>query len=43
MHRYYDLIGTVKVKLEKNSRFFSFMHATNFDKHFPGIGLRPAS
>ena len=33
----------VKVKFEQNSKIFSIMHATDFDKHFPGIDLSPPS
>ena len=31
--------GTVKLKFEENSRPLLIMHATDFDKHFPGIDL----
>ena len=43
IHRYYVSNGTVKVKLEENSRPLSITHATDFDKHFPGIDLSPPS
>ena len=41
--RSYVSNGTVKVKLEENSRPISITHATDFDKHFPGIDLSPPS
>ena len=43
IHNYYVSNGTVKVKLEENSQPISIMHATDFDKHFPGIDLGPPS
>ena len=41
--RSYVSNGTVKVKLEENSRPISIKHATDFDKHFPDIDLSPPS
>ena len=41
IHSCYVSNGTVKVKLEENSRPISFTHATDFDKHFPGIDRSP--
>ena len=41
IHSYYVSNGTVKVKLEENSRPISITHTTDFDKHFPGIDLSP--
>ena len=37
---YYVSNCTVKVENEENSQSLSVTHATDFDKHFPGIGLR---
>ena len=39
IHSYYVSNGTVKVKLEENSQPISITHASDFDKHFPGIDL----
>ena len=39
IHSCYVSNGTVKVKLEENSRPLSIMHAIDFEKHFPGIDL----
>ena len=41
IHGYYASNGTMKVRLEENSRPISIMHATDFDRHFPGIDLSP--
>ena len=43
IHSYYASNGTVKEKLEENSRPISITHGTDFDKHFPGIDLSPPS
>ena len=43
IHSYYVSNDTVKVKLEQTSRPFSITHATDFDKHFPGIDLSSPS
>ena len=43
IHSYYVSNGTVKVKLDENRRPISITHATDFDKHFPGIDLSPPS
>ena len=43
IHSYYVSNGTMKVKLEENSRPISITHATDFDKNFPGITLSPPS
>ena len=43
IHSYYVSNGTVKVKLEENSRPISISHATDFNKHFPGIDLNQPS
>ena len=39
IHSYYVSNGTVKVKLQENSRPLTIMDATEFDKHVPGIAL----
>ena len=39
IHSCYVSNGTVKVKLEENSRPLSIMHTIDFEKHFPGIDL----
>ena len=41
IYSYYVSNGTVKVKLQENSGPISTTHATDFDKHFPGIDLNP--
>ena len=43
IHNYYVSNGTMKVKLEENSRPISITHATDFHKHFPGIALSSPS
>ena len=39
IYSYYVSNGTVKVTLEENDRPLLITHATDFDKHFPGIDL----
>ena len=39
IYSYYVSNGTVKVKLEENSRPISITHSTDFDKDFHGIDL----
>ena len=41
IHSYYVSNGTLKIKLEENSRTISITHETDFDNHFPGIDLSP--
>ena len=41
IYSYYVSNGTVKVKLEENSRPISITYATDFDKHFPAIDRNP--
>ena len=43
IHSCYVSNSTVEVKLEENNRPISSTHATDFDKHFPGIDLSPPS
>ena len=43
IHSYYVSSGTVKEKLEENSRPISITHATDFSQHFPGIDRSPSS
>ena len=39
IHSYSVSNGTIKVKVEENSRLLSITHETNFDKHFLGINF----
>lgn len=43
IHCYYVSNGTMKVQVKEKSWPLSIAHATDFDMHFPGVDLAPAS
>ena len=41
IHSFYISNGSIKLKLQENSKPFAIYHVNDFEKHFPGVDLSP--
>ena len=43
IHGFFVSNGTIKMKIQGNSRSIAITHTDDFEEHFPGVDLSPPS